>query len=160
MRWIARKLDSLVGTLFAAAAGLAAWQLLEFIQQYRQRLGGHLAEAQLAYRQTVGAEVPGLNAATRQALALPQQERVAEIAQAWNALAAADPWLQPFTIARHIDFGIAGATFRAYQPALPLDLVSLSYAVAGMVFGWLLWELVKALLRPARRHRHGAVVVR
>ena len=152
MSWIARKLDSLVSTLFAASFGLAASQLMEFIQQYRQRLGGHLAEAQYAFRQTIDGDLPGLNTAARAALATPQQERVTELAQAGNALASAGPWELPWKFLWHIDFGVARGTFRDYQPALPLDVVSLSYAAAGMVLGWMAWELIKSLFRPSRRH--------
>jgi hypothetical protein len=153
VNWFGRKLDSLFSTLFAASFALAASQLLEFIQQYRQRLGGHLAEAQLAFRQTIGADLPGINAAARQALAMPQQERITELATASNALASAGPWELPWQFLWHLDFGVAGGTFRAYQPALPLDVVSLSYAAAGMVLGWMTWELVKFLVRPSRRAR-------
>ena len=52
MKWLAAKVDSLIGTVFAAVMGLLASQFLAFIHQYRQSLGGHLAKAQLAERQT------------------------------------------------------------------------------------------------------------
>ncbi len=152
MKWLGRKLDSLVSTLFAASFALAASQLLEFIQQYRQRLGGHLAEAQIAFRQTIDGDLPGLNTAARAALATPQQERVTELAQATSTLASAGPWELPWKFLWHLDFGVAGGTLRDYQPALPLDVVSLSYAAAGMVLGWMVWELIKSLFRPHRRH--------
>jgi hypothetical protein len=152
MNWLGRKLDSLIGTLFAASFALAASQLLEFIQQYRQRLGGHLVEAQYAFRQTIDGDLPGFNAAARQALATPQQERITELAQAANALTSAGPWELPWKFLWHIDFAVAGGTLKDYQPAMPLDLVSVSYAAAGMVLGWMLWELIKSLVRPSRRH--------
>ncbi|MSP20515.1 MAG: DUF2937 family protein [Alphaproteobacteria bacterium] len=155
MNWILAKLDSLTSALFAATFGLAASQLLEFIQQYRQRLGGHLAEAQLAFRATIeNTTYRGLEATARQALAAPQQDRIVELAGASNALSGANAWFLPWKFFGHIDFSIAGATFKVFQPALPLDLVSLSYAAAGMVIGWAVWNLLKSLARPPRRkHR-------
>ncbi len=111
MNWILAKLDSLASALFAASFGLAASQLLEFIQQYRQRLGGHLAEAQLAFRATIeNTTYRGLDATARQALAVPQQDRITDLAGASNALSDANAWVLPWKFFWHIDFSIAGAT--------------------------------------------------
>ncbi|MBT3395783.1 MAG: DUF2937 family protein, partial [Alphaproteobacteria bacterium] len=46
MKWFFAKIDSLIGTIFAAAMGLLTSQFLAFVQQYRQLLNGRLAEAQ------------------------------------------------------------------------------------------------------------------
>ena len=157
MKWFLAKLDSLVSAVFAASFGLAASQLLEFIQQYRQRLGGHLAEAQLAFRETIeNTTYRGLDATARQALAVPQQDRIADLSTAANALSTAGPWDLPWKFFWNLDWSIAKATFSVFQPALPLDLVSLTYAAAGMVIGWVLWGLLKALVQPPRR-RHRPV---
>ena len=43
-----RKYDALLGTILAALAGLCFAQLPVFIQQYLQRLGGHVDEAHLS----------------------------------------------------------------------------------------------------------------
>lgn len=154
MKWLLAKLDSLVGAVFAATFGLAASQLFEFIQQYRQRLGGHLDEAQLALRKTLDNTVfRGLDVPSRQALLEPQSARLSELANALNALSAAGPWELPWTFVWHIDFSIAGSTLRAYRSALPLDVVSLSYAAAGMAIGWLVWEMTKLVARLRRRVR-------
>src|SRR5262245_10392192 len=143
MNWFLRQLDSLVGTIFAATFGLAASQLLEFIQQYRQRLGGHLTEAQLALRATVENNTyRGLDVTARQALALPQQDRITDLSSAANALSSAGPWELPWKFFWNLDWSIARATFSVFQPALPLDVVSLSYAALGMVLGWSLWTFV------------------
>lgn len=153
--WLLRKLDALAGTLIAATFGLAGSQLLEFIQQYRQRLGGHLAEAQIALRATLDNTVfQGLDVAARQALAAPQSDRIAKLAAANRAMAdAAGDWDLPFRFFWRIDPAIAMATLKSFQPALPLTLVSLAYTVAGMVLGWMLWELLKALFAPPGRYR-------
>lgn len=153
--WLLRKLDSLAGTLVAATFGLAGSQLLEFIQQYRQRLGGHLAEAQIALRATLDNTVyRGLDATTRQALALPQSDRIAKLAAANRAMAdAAGDWDLPIRFFWWIDPSIAAATLRTFQPALPLTLVALTYALAGMVLGWTLWHVLKALFAPLARFR-------
>ena len=153
--WFLHKLDSLVGTLIAATLGLAGWQLLEFIQQYRQRLGGHLTEAQGALRTTLdNPAFQQLDVAARQALAAPYTERIAILAESNRALAeAAGNWDLPLRFFWRIDLSIATATMKSFQPAVPLTAVSLAYAVAGMMLGWMLWEFVKAVFRPPRRLR-------
>ena len=152
--WLLRKFDSLAGTIVAASFGLAGSQLLEFIQQYRQRLGGHLVEAQLALRSTLdNTAFQRLDVAARQALAAPQSDRITHLATASRALGDAGTWDLPLRFFWRIDLPIAAATFKSFQPAIPLTLVSLTYAVVGMVVGWLLWELVKAVTVPSRRFR-------
>lgn len=150
--WLLRKLDSLIGTLIAASFGLLGSQLLEFIQQYRQRLGGHLAEAQLALRSTLdNAAFRSLDAGAQQAFVAPQSERVAHLVQASQALAeATGTWDLPVRFFWRIDLPIAAATWKSFQPALPLTAASLVYAVVGMVLGWLAWEVAKAIFAPVR----------
>jgi hypothetical protein len=153
--WLLRKLDSLVGTLLAATMGLAGSQLLEFIQQYRQRLGGHLMEAQGALRTTLdNPAFQQLDVTARQALAAPHTERIAKLASANRALVeAAGNWDLPLRFFWRIDLSIAIATLKSFQPAIPLTAVSLAYAMVGMVLGWVLWEFLKAVFVPAVRVR-------
>ena len=152
MRWLLGKLDSLLSTVIGAAAGLAASQVLAFIQQYRQRLGGHLAEAQLNLRETLDSELyRGLEPAAQRALASPLADRVSDLADTLNALGSSGPWLLPWAFVRELELGIAAATLAEFRPALPLDLVSLSYGAAGILVGWLVYDLLKAPFRRRRR---------
>lgn len=51
------------------------------------------------------------------------------------------------------------ATFRTFEPAVPLSTTGLIYGLTGIVAGWLFYELLKTLAGLAvrrRRTRHAA----
>ena len=110
MRWLFRKLDSLVAAMFAALGGIAASQFLAFLQQYRQRLGGRLEEAEANYLLIRdGTLYRAVDESTRAQLAEAAQARVEVLATAYDAIDAADPFAKPFVFLRHIDGEIARA---------------------------------------------------
>lgn len=154
--WILRQIDSLIGATVAAVAGLAASQLLTFIQQYQQRLGGHLAEARLNLQRVL--ETGG---AGRQDLARAAAERVADLEAAENAIRDAGVFSKPVAFFRHVDGAIADGTLQTFQPALPLDPTSLAYGGVGIVLAWIAYNAIKAPFRkrapaqsaPRRRNR-------
>jgi hypothetical protein len=101
----------------------------EFLQQYLQRLGGHLDEARRIERQ------------------LPQAaERVATLTVAHDTLAKADPLTRPFAFFRHLKTEIAWNTLANYRPAVPLTAEAAVYALVGVL-------LAALLARPFRRRR-------
>jgi hypothetical protein len=141
MKWLVAKVDSLIGTIFAAVMGLLAGQFLAFIQQYRQRLGGHLAEAQLAERQTREAR----GGQPTPELLQTMSDRVTDLAGGVNAIGTASPFALPFQFLLNFDADIVFGTLHDFQPALPLDAPSLVYGISGMVIGWALYGSIKRL---------------
>ncbi|MFZ5497360.1 MAG: DUF2937 family protein [Verrucomicrobiota bacterium] len=121
----------------------------EFMQQYLQRLGGHLAEArrQLAafqntadqagltldrfIRQTAGNADPAV--AKLGGVMTDAVDRVTALQTAHDALLHAALWERPLVFLRHFDPGIARATGAVYQPAVPTTAEGLVYALAGML---------------------------
>ncbi len=128
---------------------VAFCQLPEFIQQYLQRLGGHLDEArrQLAQFEAVAAQakltLPQFidrtasnadDAVARLAGVMQSAvERVAELTSAEAALRNASILEKPFVFFAHLDRSIASAALDVYQPAVPTTLEGLLYAAVGMV---------------------------
>lgn len=156
MTWLARKFDSLMSAVFAAVCALAASQFLAFVQQYRQRLGGHLDEAvRMRERVVSGETARGLTAQAREQLADDLGFRVEFLLTADVGLREASFLTRPFVFLGSFDREIALATLAEFQPALPLDTGSLIYAGCGLLLGWLLWELVKLPVRPLRRAAGG-----
>jgi hypothetical protein len=154
MRWTLRKCDALLGTILAAVAGVCFAQLPAFIQQYLQRLGGHVDEAQLNLSQiTTGAGFRTLDAPAREILTVSLTQRVSSLETGEQAIASASASVRPFIFVRELDPDIAMATFRAFEPAVPLSTAGLIYGVAGMVAGWLLYELLKVPAGLAVRRR-------
>ncbi len=147
MRWLLGRLDALAAAVAAACGGIAAAQLPAFVQQYRQRLGGHLAEAERALRAAVE-NTAGLTEAARDQLAAVAAARVDVLAQAYDALGRGDAITRPLAFLRHADWDIARAAWADFTPALQADTAGAVYGFAGMVLAWLAWELIKAPLRP------------
>lgn len=123
-------------------------QTPEFMQQYLQRLGGHLDEARrhLAQFQRV-AEQSGLtlerlivqtSANADQAVARlggvmsDAVTRVQELETAQHAIQTASLWQRPFVFLQQLDPAIARATWHIYQPAVPTTIEGLIYAAIGM----------------------------
>jgi hypothetical protein len=147
-------------TLLGAGSGLldralcvlgavAFSQIPEFMQQYLQRLGGHLDEArrQLAHFQQT-AEQSGLTLAkfisqtsanTDPAVAklgavmTESATRVDTLAAAQDAISHASLWSRPFVFLQHIDTAIARATWEIFKPAVPTTAEGLVYSLFGML---------------------------
>ena len=161
MRWTLRKCDALLGTVLAAVAGVAFAQLPAFIQQYLQRLGGHVDEAQLNLSQVItGASFRTLDAPAREVLTVSLNQRVSELETGEQAITSASASVRPFIFLRELDPDIAMATFRAFEPAVPLSTAGLIYGVTGIVAGWLFYELLKVPAGLAVRRRSRSVADR
>src|SRR5258708_25684664 len=134
MHWLARRLDSAAGAIFAAFGFVLASQFQEFLQQYLQRLGGHLDEARFNYLSLVtGGVAKTLDPAMRETVVAGARARVDSLDGALNAIGNAGAFTRPLALVRHIDVDIARATFAAYHPAVPTDPLSLAYAGARLV---------------------------
>jgi DUF2937 family protein len=150
MRWALHKIDSLVGTIIAAIAGLLASQVIAFINAYLQRLGGHLDEARLGLlSKNVAAAIS--DETLRAQITAHMQERIDTLETAQQAIEPAGVFTRPFVFFQHVDQDIALATAQAFHPALPIEVQSLIFGGAGIVLGWIVWELVKAPFLLFRR---------
>ena len=162
--------DGFIDRLLCVVGVIVFSQAPEFIQQYLQRLGGHLDEArrQLAQFRDVAAQsgltldrlIAQTSSNTDTAVAklggvmTHSVERVAELESAQAAIQNASLWSKPFVFARHVDPTIAQATWDIYRPAVPTTVEGLIYALLGMfVFLALYHALVRFPLSRASRLR-------
>ena len=146
---IFRTVETLFDRALCVVGAVAFAQLPEFIQQYRQRLGGHLDEARRQLAEFVAiashaklslpqfiertatnpdATVAQLGGVMRNAVL-----RVDQLTAAEAALSIASLWEKPFVFVRYIDKGIARATWEIYLPAVPTTGEGLIYALTGML---------------------------
>lgn len=161
MRWAWAKILTLIGAAIAALGAASAAQGPAFVQAYLQRLGGHIDEAQRTLNELSGGAAARLvdDGTARDRLVGAFAERLGDLEASRVTIESASPLWRPIALALHGDRDIASATAEAFTPALPLDGVSLLYALAGLLIGWSVWELcqwpVKAKLRrrKARRQR-------
>lgn len=158
-------LDGLVDRVLAVAGAVLFSQAPEFFQQYLQRLGGHLDEARrtLAQFEHTASEA-GLtldkfinqtatnydSAVARLAQVMSDAlARVQHLDTAFTALRDASAWTRPFAFLRHLDAGIARATWTDYKPAVPTTFEGLIYAVVGMLVFLAVYHLLfRRLIRP------------
>lgn len=169
--------ERLFDRILCVAGAVAFSQFPEFIQQYLQRLGGHLDEAR---RQVM----KFTEVAAQSKLTLPEfiirtnhnsdeavaklggvmqgaVDRVSELSFANAAMHDASLWERPFVFLRYVDPEIAGATWSIYQPAVPTTIEGLIYALIGMgcvlslYYGAIKYPLSTALrARRARRSKN------
>jgi hypothetical protein len=167
--------EAFIDRLLCAAGAVAFSQVPEFIQQYVQRLGGHLDEArrQLGQFQATAAK-SGLSldqlihatAATADpavarlgAVIRDSQARVATLAADEEAIRAAHLFERPFIFLHHADPEIVRATWAIFRPAVPTTFEGLIYALAGMVIFLCFYHgAVRYPVRRAWRRRHGQAV--
>lgn len=155
--------DSLTDRILCVVGAVLLSQGPEFMQQYLQRLGGHLDEARRhlgAFQKTADQAGLSLDRFINQTAANADPavaklggvmtdaiERVNSLQTAHDALLHAALWERPFVFLRHLDPGIARATGSVYQPAVPTTAEGLVYALTGMLLILALYHLgVKRLL--------------
>ncbi|HZF47304.1 MAG TPA: DUF2937 family protein [Polyangiaceae bacterium] len=166
MRWsfLARPMlrfsEGLIDRLLCVLGAVSFTQVPEFIQQYLQRLGGHLDEArrqvegftkvaalsQLTARELIErtAQNPDEAVARLSSVMREAIERVEHLTAAEAAIRDASAWTRPFVFLAHMDPAIAGATWDVYRPAVPTTLEGVVYAGFGIL---VLWGLYYGLLR-------------
>lgn len=121
----------------------------EFIQQYQQRLGGHVDEARRQVDQyenvarqsgiTLDQFIAQTNANADGAVAklgsvmTEATTRLHHLEASQQAIAQSSIWERPFVFLRHMDSEIAQSTWAIFKPAVPTTAEGVLYALAGMV---------------------------
>ena len=152
--------------LFAALIGS---QGPEFAQQYRQRLGGAVAELDRivadfdaeAERQNM-TQAEGVSRLEQNADSLARErgeamaetiDRDSQLKQQLEEMTAAGPLKRLYVMAQRFDPEIAQSTLDNYEPAAPLTFEALTAAGLGAVSGWAATHLVAWPLRRRSRLR-------
>jgi hypothetical protein len=158
--------ERLLDRVLCVVGAVLSSQLPEFMQQYLQRLEGHLDEAALQldhFREAAaksGMTLEQLVAGTGQnpdpamgrlgGVVRSLAARVDELGAADAALRHASTWTRPFVLAAHFDWGIAKATWAIFRPAVPATSEGMIYAGVGIVFALALYHL--GVRAPIARH--------
>ncbi len=161
IRKIAKKpftlLDSILDRAFSVLGAAVFSQIPEFIQQYIQRLGGHVDEAQRQVDHIIqaarlsGKTVEGYIGKfiasqdpdfRRQGEMLQDTiERALELQDALEAVENASVLTKPFVFLAKMQYPIFRATLENFEPAVPLTLENLVYALAGLFFAMSVYRL-------------------
>lgn len=134
----------LIGAGFAATVGIGASQVQSFIDQYLQRLGGHLDEATLNLeRVQTGVRYQTMNETVRRELETDAASRVAELQSAYDSIATAGLVDKPIRFMQHADDAIVSGAWADFVPAIPLDTEALIYMATGIVLAIIAYEIIK-----------------
>ena len=145
-------------------------QVPEFMQQYLQRLGGHLDEARrqllhfqqvaeqsgLSLDRLIGQTTANVDPAVAKLSTVMQEAitRVDTLATAQAAIHDASLWSRPFVFLRHADLAIVRATWAIFRPAVPTTAEGLAYALFGMLILLAIYHLgIKYPITRARARR-------
>lgn len=152
--------EGLLDRVLCVVGAASFTQLPEFIQQYLQRLGGHLDEARRqveAFTQVAAlsnltlaqliertAQTPDEAVAKLSRVMSEAVQRLEYLAAADAAIRGASLWTKPFVFFAHVDAEIARATWSIYRPAVPTTIEGLVYAGLGIL---VIWGLYYGLIR-------------
>ncbi len=150
--------ERLLDRILCVAGAVLFSQFPEFMQQYLQRLEGHLDEARLAvdrFRDAAAQSGMSLDQLVAGAARNPDPSmgklgavvqaavaRVEELRASDTALRGASVATRPFVFLAHMDKGIARATLAIYRPAVPTTAEGLVYAGLGLVIALGLYHLL------------------
>lgn len=166
MRSVGAGFERIFDRILCVVGAIAFSQMPEFMQQYLQRLEGHLDEARLQlehFKQAAklsgmtldqmisgAARNPDPSIGRMGAVVRDLSTRVDKLAAADTALRGADIWHRPFVFATHLDPEIARATWSIYHPVLPTSAEGLAYAAIGLLLILALYHV--CVRRPIARH--------
>ncbi len=155
-----------IAVAIALSGGILASQAPEFAQQYRQRLGGALAELSAivddfrADADKAGVDVAGAARRLQQnadPLAQARGRAMLTTLARRDALAAQSERMQQsgpvgrvFAVAENFDLALARGAWAAFEPAVPVTAEALAIGAAGALFGYAGARLVAF---PFRRRR-------
>lgn len=172
-RPLARFGEGLLDRVLCVIGAVLFTQLPEFIQQYLQRLGGHLEEARRQvemYRQVAAVSNLTLAELIERTMRSPDEavarladvmraavERVEQLAAAEAAIRNASLWTKPFVFFAYLDAEIARGTWAIYKPAVPTTVEGLVYAGLGILVVWgIYYGLIRyPIAAILRRRREG-----
>ena len=143
----------LFGACIAAGAAIAASQIQALIDQYLQRLGGHLDEAKLNLDRIInGVRYQTMNETVRIEIEADARLRIDELNTAYTAIVESGVMTRPFTLIRYVDDSILTATVSSFVPAIPLYTNAVIYSLLGIVLALTAYEIVKVLFKFSIGH--------
>jgi hypothetical protein len=160
-----RIIDKFADRIFAVAFAILFAQFPQFVAQYIQRLGGHIDElARIVNRYRESAKEVGktleqfidthLQSNTPDfvhsgRIMIENLTRLTNMTTALADLKNSSVFAKPFIFFGHIDLSIAKGTLSSFVPGIPTTLEGALYACIGIIFGMIIYFLVKSIARLA-----------
>lgn len=163
MRNFFRFLDSVLDRIFAILGFLFFAQGPEFIQQYIQRLGGHIDELVVQinkikemaefsgksiqqyiekFKSSSDTDFAGQGSFMQDIL-----ERHQSFQQVLTQLSEKNPFLKPYYFVKNLDMQVARETFNSFVPGISFTLEGIIYGIIGIFFGVALYKMIKEIIK-------------
>ncbi len=164
-----RLINGLLDRVCVVAGALIFSQAPQFIQQYTQRLGGHIAELKSQVemiRQTAAFSGKNIEQYIHRFTSSPETDleqqglflqrivdRLATLSSAMHELQDAASLAKPFVLLGHFQLDVAQGTLQAFQPGLSLNAEGICYALMGIVIAHLLYIGASGTFKSIFRRR-------
>lgn len=153
---------SIIDRLCVVAGAFIGSQIPQFMQQYTQRLAGHVEALQKLIGQLN--HIASLSQKTLEQYIhkfiqsgdpdfMKQGDfmqgilnRWQELHQALSHLNQSSLWTRPYYFIKDLQPDIAHSTLASFQPGLSLTLEGLCYAGAGMLIGWMIYQIASKII--------------
>lgn len=156
-------LDKFLDRFFVVLGAFLGSQIPEFLQQYVQRLAGHVDELKYIIDQ-----LSQLASASNKSLEqyiqkfvhssdldfVKQGEFMQALVTRWQnlndslrSLAQSSYFERPFVFLKEMNYPIAQETFYSYQAGINLTLEGLGYTAIGIIVGILLYQLISKIFK-------------
>ena len=161
-------IGSLMDRLSIVAGAFIGSQIPQFMQQYKQRLAGHVDALQKIIhqlRQIASFSQKSLEEYIQKFRESADSDfarqgdfmqgiltRWQELHQTLEHLTQSPFWLQPYYFLKDFQADIARSTLDSFQPGLNLTVEGICYAGVGMITGWFFYQMIsKSLVFGYRR---------
>lgn len=155
-------IGSLIDRLSVVVGAFVGSQIPQFMQQYTQRLAGHVEALQKLINQlqqiasfshkTLNQYIQKFRESTDPDFTRQGDfmqgiiTRWEELNQTLEHLTQSPFWLRPYYFLKDFQPDIARSTFDSYQPGFNLTIEGLCYAGAGMILGWALFQMISKII--------------
>lgn len=168
---VPRLVSGLLDRIFILVGAFGGSQIPSFMQQYVNRLSGHIDELHYQiqlWNQMAAISGKSLQAYVEKFAANSDSEfsrhgeymqtmlhRWNDLSQSYQMIQESSLWSRPFVFISHLNSDIFKATWLSYVPQMTLTLESTCYTLAGFVFGYVLFQLLRKLFsfRFFKKHR-------
>lgn len=163
MRGMGKWLVDMLDRIFVLLAALLFSQMPLYMQEYEQRLAGHVEELRhqidalqklalksgKTFEEYIGkfAANSDPDIAKHGSFIEAMQHRYASLSEGLHQLIGASLVSKPFLFIKHLDFEIGRGALYHFKPGFLFTLEGLTYALVGMGVGYLLFSLLRSLFR-------------
>ncbi|MBA3722978.1 MAG: DUF2937 family protein [Parachlamydiaceae bacterium] len=151
-----RLLNSLLDRLFIIVGAFVGSQVPAFVQQYSQRLSGHVQELEHIIEEikkiaqfsgkTLDQYIQKFLNSTDPDFVLQGEfmhnvvVRWENLVKAYSNLQGSSMWSRPYVFFRELQYEIGETTFYNFKPSISLSLEGVCYAGLGIIFGYFIYN--------------------